>query len=90
MIPAGPGGKRLPHVSNWSLSVSRTSTPERQKAAWLFIQWATNKANGLGSLMAGVPSGRASSWSSPVYKAKDQNRDWTAATMKSFEIGQPQ
>ena len=90
VIPAGPGGKRLPHVSNWSLSISKTSTAERQKATWLFIQWATNKANCLGALMAGVPSGRASSWSSPVYKAQDKNPDWTAATMKSFEIGQPQ
>ena len=90
VIPAGPGGKRLPHVSNWSLSISKTSTPDRQKAAWLFVQWATNKANCLGALMDGVPAGRASSWSSPVYKASDKNPDWTAATMKSFEIGQPQ
>ena len=43
-IPAGPAGK-VPHVSNWSLAISGTSTPERQKAAWLFVQWATNKAN---------------------------------------------
>ena len=90
VIPAGPGGKRLPHVSNWSLSISKTSTPDRQKAAWLFVQWATNKANCLGALMDGVPAGRASSWSSPVYTASDKNPDWTAATMKSFEIGQPQ
>ena len=90
VIPAGPGGKRLPHVSNWSLSISKTSTPERQKAAWLFVQWATNKANCLGALMSGVPSGRASSWSSPVYKSQDKSPDWTAATMKSFEIGQGQ
>jgi multiple sugar transport system substrate-binding protein len=90
VIPAGPTGKRLPHVSNWSLSISKTSTPERQKAAWLFVQWATNKANGLGALVSGVPSGRASSWNSPVYKSKDKQPDWTAATMKSFEIGQPQ
>ena len=26
VIPAGPTGKRLPHVSNWSLSISKTST----------------------------------------------------------------
>ena len=90
VIPAGPGGKRLPHVSNWSLSISKTSTPERQKAAWLFIQWATNKENCLGALLAGVPSGRASSWKSKEYKAGDKQPDWTAATMKSFDIGQGQ
>ena len=88
-IPAGPAG-RVPHVSNWSLSICKTSTPERQKAAWLFIQWATNKSNCLGALLAGVPAGRASAWSSKEYKSKDDHPDWTANTMKSFEIGQPQ
>jgi multiple sugar transport system substrate-binding protein len=88
-IPAGPAG-RLPHVSNWSLSISKTSTPERQKAAWLFIQWATNKDNCLRALLAGVPAGRASAWNSKEYKSKDDHLDWTANTMKSFEIGQPQ
>ncbi|MDI6725464.1 MAG: sugar ABC transporter substrate-binding protein [Smithellaceae bacterium] len=89
-LPAAADGKRLPHVSNWSLSISKTSTPERQKAAWLFVQWATNKANGLGALLAGVPSGRASSWNSREFKAKDSQPDWTTSTMISFEIGQPQ
>jgi multiple sugar transport system substrate-binding protein len=88
-IPAGPAG-RLPHVSNWSLSIGRNSTPERQKAAWLFIQWATNKENAVGALLAGVPAGRASAWNSKEYKSKDENPDWTLNTMKSFEIGQPQ
>jgi multiple sugar transport system substrate-binding protein len=88
-VPAGPAGK-LPHVSNWSLAISTTSTPERQKAAWLFIQWATNKANALGSLIAGVPAGRASAWNSEEFKAQDTNPDWTAASLESFAIGQPQ
>jgi multiple sugar transport system substrate-binding protein len=88
-IPAGPAG-RVPHVSNWSLSISKTSTPERQKAAWLFIQWATNKNNCLGALLTGVPAGRASAWNSKEYKSKDTHPDWTSNTMKSFEIGQPQ
>ena len=90
VIPAGPKGLRLPHVSNWSLSISKNSTPERQKAAWLFVQWATNKDNCLGALLAGVPSGRVSSWASKEYKANDKQPDWTAATMKSFDIGQGQ
>ncbi|HUW36346.1 MAG TPA: sugar ABC transporter substrate-binding protein [Rhodocyclaceae bacterium] len=90
VIPAGPSGLRLPHVSNWSLSINKNSTAERQKAAWLFIQWATNKQNCLGALLAGVPSGRKSSWSSNEYKANDKQPDWTAATMKSFDIGQGQ
>ena len=88
-IPAGPAGKH-PHVSNWSLAVSGTSSPERQKAAWLFVQWATNKENVLGALVAGVPAGRASAWNSAEYKATDQNPDWTAGSLESFDIGQPQ
>jgi multiple sugar transport system substrate-binding protein len=88
-IPAGPAG-RVPHVSNWSLAISGTSTPERQKAAWLFIQWAANKENVLGALLAGVPAGRTSAWNSTEYKSKDEHPDWTAASLKSFEIGQPQ
>ncbi|MGB5987762.1 MAG: sugar ABC transporter substrate-binding protein [Desulfobacterales bacterium] len=88
-IPAGPAGK-LPHVSNWSLAISGTSAPERQKAAWLFVQWATNQENELGALLAGVPAGRSSAWNSEAYTSTDANPDWTAASLKSFEIGQPQ
>lgn len=90
VIPAGPKGLQLPHVSNWSLSINKNSAADRQKAAWLFVQWATNKENGLGALLAGVPSGRTSSWTSPEYKAGDKQPDWTAASMKSFDIGQGQ
>ena len=90
VIPVGPKGLQLPHVSNWSLVIAKASAPQRQKAAWLFVQWATNKENCLGALLAGVPSGRTSSWASKEYKAKDMQPDWTFATMKSFDIGQGQ
>lgn len=89
VCPAGPAGS-IPHVSNWSLAVSGTSKPDRQKAAWLFVQWATNKDNVLEALMAGVPAGRASAWNSPKFKQNDKTPDWTAGSLKSFEIGQPQ
>ena len=87
-MPAGPAGK-VPHVSNWSLVISGTSSPERQKATWLFIQWATNRKNALGALMAGIPAGRISVWNSPEYVSQDLHPDWTLATLRSFEIGQP-
>ena len=90
VIPAGPTGLRLPHVSNWSLAIGKNSTEARQKAAWLFIEWATSKENCLGALLAGVPTGRISAWNSAEYKASDKQPDWTAATMKSFDIGQGQ
>jgi len=89
VIPAGPAGS-VPHVSNWSLAINKNSPADRQKAAWLFIQWATNKQNALGALLAGVPAGRASAWNSAEYKAGDKQPDWTLGTKKSFELGQPQ
>jgi len=88
-IPAGPGGK-LPHVSNWSLAVSGTATPECQKATWLFVQWATNKENELGALLSGVPAGRESAWTDPKFVSTDNTPDWTASSLESFAIGQPQ
>jgi len=87
-IPEGPAGK-IPHVSNWSLAVSGNASPEHQKATWLFIQWATNKENALGSLLAGVPAGRESAWTHPNFVETDTTPDWTAGSLESFEIGQP-
>lgn len=56
----------------------------------MFVQWATNKEHVLGALLAGVPAGRASAWNSADYKSKDEHPDWTAGSLKSFDIGQPQ
>jgi len=89
VIPAGPAGS-VPHVSNWSLSINKNSPPDRQKAAWLFLQWATSKEHSLGAMPAGVPAGRAPAGNSAEYKAKDAQPDWTANSLKSFEMGQPQ
>jgi len=88
-IPKGPGGKH-PHVSNWSLAISGIASEEQQKATWLFIQWATNKENALGSLLAGVPAGRESAWTDPKFVETDETPDWTTGSLESFEIGQPQ
>jgi len=87
-IPAGPAGKH-PHVSNWSLAVSGAAPEEKQMATWLFVQWATNKENALGSLLTGVPAGRESAWTDPKFAEEDRTPDWTAASLESFEIGQP-
>ena len=89
VIPAGPAGS-VPHVSNWSLSINKNSPADRQKAAWLFIQWATGKEKSLAAMLSGVPAGRASAWNSTDYKSKDAQPDWTANSLKSFEMGQPQ
>ena len=88
MLPAGPAGQ-MPHVSSWSLAISGKSSEERQKAAWLFIQWATNKEHALGSLLKGIPTGRASAWQSEEYTTPDPFPEWSAASLASFQKGQP-
>lgn len=88
MIPAGPAGQ-VPHVSNWSLAISGKSPEEKQKAAWLFIQWATNKEHALKALLKGIPTGRASAWTSEEYTSQDPSPEWSAASLASFQQGQP-
>ena len=57
-------------------------------AAYLFCQWATNKANAVRELMAGVGVGRTSTWDSPEVKAKPKMpADWYQAYQASLKIG---
>ncbi|MCP4402648.1 MAG: sugar ABC transporter substrate-binding protein [bacterium] len=88
MLPAGPAG-RQPHVSSWSLVISGKSLEEHQKAAWLFIQWATDKEHALEALLMGIPVGRASAWHDEKFKTQDPFPGWSAASLASFQQGQP-
>lgn len=40
--PAGPTGKRVTSLWNWSFPINAAVPPEEQLATWLFIQWATS------------------------------------------------
>lgn len=59
--PAGPVGPR-PALGGFSLGINSASTPEKQAAAWLFIQWITSEAKAKEYIRAGGVSGRMSAY----------------------------
>src|SRR2546421_3194691 len=65
-----------------------SSQSRSKEAAYLFTQWATNKANMVRELMAGVGVGRTSTWDNPDVKAKPKMpADWYQAYQASLKIG---
>lgn len=84
-LPAGPGGHFSP-IFGTGMAVSSNS--RHKDAAYLFIQWATNKQNAVGELLAGVGVGRSSPWTNPEVKAKPKMpADWYEAYLDSLKIG---
>lgn len=59
--PAGPAGPR-PALGGFSLGVSAFSTPAKQAATWLFIQWITSEEKAKDYIRAGGVSGRMSAY----------------------------
>ncbi|HYL81331.1 MAG TPA: sugar ABC transporter substrate-binding protein, partial [Candidatus Acidoferrum sp.] len=85
LLPAGPGGL---HTCMFTSGMSISAQSRNKEAAWLFIQWATNKQNCVRELVAGVGGGRASTWNHPEVKAKPRMPgDWYAAFLESLKIG---
>jgi multiple sugar transport system substrate-binding protein len=65
-----------------------SSQSRSKEAAYLFTQWATNKANMVRELMAGVGVGRTSTWDNAEVKAKPKMpADWYQAYQASLKIG---
>jgi multiple sugar transport system substrate-binding protein len=67
--PAGPAG-RLPALGGFSLAVASQAPENVQKAAWIFIQWATSDAIAKAYVDAGGVSGRTAIYEDPAIKAK--------------------
>jgi multiple sugar transport system substrate-binding protein len=85
VLPAGPGGHFSP-IFGTGMAVSANS--RNKEAAYLFIQWATNKQNAVRELLAGVGVGRSSPWGNPDVKAKPKMpADWYEAYLESLKIG---
>jgi multiple sugar transport system substrate-binding protein len=85
LLPAGPGGL---HTCMFTSAMAISAQSRNKEAAWLFIQWATNKQNCVRELVAGVGGGRASTWSHPDVKAKPRMpADWYNAFLESLKIG---
>lgn len=66
--PAGEAG-RLPALGGFSLAVAAQAPEEEQKAAWIFIQWATSEAIARAYVDAGGVSGRMKVYEDPQVKA---------------------
>ncbi len=66
--PAGTAG-RLPALGGFSLAVASQAPEKNQKAAWIFIQWATSDAIAKAYVEAGGVSGRTAIYDDPQIKA---------------------
>jgi multiple sugar transport system substrate-binding protein len=85
LLPSGPGGHFSP-IFGAALAVSAQS--RNKEAAYLFTQWATNKANAVRELLGGVGIARTSTWTHPDVMAKRKMPgDWYESYQESLKIG---
>jgi len=89
--PAGPTGKRVTSIWNWSFPINAAVPKEEQVATWLFIQWAasretqirTSYAYGGDTKRSGV--NRTSLWESDEYRSSvNAGRDFVTAVQQSL------
>ncbi len=66
--PSGTAG-RLPALGGFSLAVAAQAPEKEQKAAWIFIQWATSEAIAKSYVEAGGVSGRMAVYDDPTIRA---------------------
>jgi multiple sugar transport system substrate-binding protein len=87
LFPRGPKGQYGSTVAVWGLAMPKTS--KNQKAAWLFMQWATNKDQVLKvQSERGVLGSRESVWKDPKGKAKVP-ADLGESLMQGSKVGTP-
>ncbi len=67
--PAGPVG-RMPALGGFSLGINASSSPEKQAASWLFIQWITSKKKARDYIRAGGVPGRRSAYEDSALRKK--------------------
>jgi multiple sugar transport system substrate-binding protein len=84
--PAGPAGRR-PALGGFSLAVASQAPEKVQKAAWIFIQWATSEAIAKPYVEAGGVSGRMAVYDDPEIKA---NHPFVAPMVESWQRGVPE
>jgi len=87
LFPRGPKGQYGSTVAVWGLGMPKTS--KNQKAAWLFMQWATAKEQVL-KLQSerGILGCRESVWKDPKGKAKVPG-DLAESLMEGSKVGTP-
>lgn len=84
--PAGEAG-RLPALGGFSLAVSAQAPDNVQRAAWIFIQWATSESIARAYVDAGGVSGRMAVYENPEVKAKYQ---FVEPMVASWQKGVPE
>lgn len=87
LYPRGPKGNAGATVAVWGLAMPKTS--KNQKAAWLFMQWATNKDQVMKVQSdKGVLGSRESVWNDPKGRAKVP-ADLAESLKQGSKVGTP-
>lgn len=84
--PKGPAGRK-PALGGFSLAVASQADEDEQAAAWLFIQWATSKANAGEYLERGGVPARKSAYADP---ALAETYKFIPALVESWQDGVPE
>jgi len=84
--PMGPAGRK-PALGGFSLAVASQADDDEKAAAWLFIQWATAKANALEYLERGGVPARQSVYEDP---ALAETYKFIPALVESWQEGVPE
>lgn len=84
--PMGPAGRK-PALGGFSLAVASQAGEAEQAAAWLFIQWATSKANAGEYLERGGVPARQSAYADP---ALAETYKFIPALVESWQDGVPE
>ncbi|WP_424968666.1 MULTISPECIES: ABC transporter substrate-binding protein [unclassified Dinoroseobacter] len=84
--PKGPAGRK-PALGGFSLAVAEQADDKERAAAWLFIQWATSKANAKEYLERGGVPARQSVYADP---ALAETYTFIPALVESWQEGVPE
>lgn len=85
--PSGPAGRK-PALGGFSLAVASQADEDEKAAAWLFIQWATSKANAAEYLERGGVPARQSAYANPEELAETYK--FVPALVESWQEGVPE
>ncbi len=92
MLPGPGGGDKMHHFPPPSqgqfIGLAIPSFSTKKEAAWLFLQYMTNKEAGLQYLLAGKQSARKSAWEDPRFLSTT-NQDWVNAMITAATYSYP-
>jgi len=88
IVPAGP---KAHHSATFADGMGIASTSTKKNAAWLYIQWATNKENQLTMLKngAGSPARNSPLADTETIRASKFGKEWFDTILGSAKIGRP-